>query len=78
MPARTTKSIPVREAAERLGVSRQRVHFLIKQGRLKASPKRKAVEGRVFHPKGVWVSVQSIEDFEARRRAREQGGGSDE
>ena len=78
MAAITTKIIPVREAAERLGVSRQRIHAMIKQGKLRASPKRRAVKGRVIHPSGVWVTVQSIQKLEAERREREQGGGSDE
>ena len=79
MSAITTKIIPVREAAERLGVSRQRIHAMVKQGKLRASPKRRAEKGRVVHPSAVWITVQSIEQLEAeRRQSSETEGERDE
>ena len=74
------RSLPVHEVAERLGVSRQRVHNLLRIGRLKRS-RRDSVPGRYYAKLAFYITLQSVEQFEAdrqawaeRRQSRDQGG----
>ena len=60
------KTIPVRETAERLGISRQRVHMLIRSGKLREGTRR-PIPGRKGHREAVWVTVASIEKLEHQR-----------
>ena len=74
MPRKENRSLPVREVAERLGVSRQRIHVYLKTGRLKRA-RTGVIPGRYPKSTAVWITVQSIENFEAeRRQSREQSG----
>ena len=56
-------AIPVREAAERLGVSRQAIHQMVARGQLELhhiGP----ISGRIRARRAHWISVASIEKVE--------------
>lgn len=71
MPKRA-RSIPIREVAERLGVTKQAVHGMLRRGRLEKSHAA-SIPGRYRNPNAFWIKLEGVERLEAQR-AEHKGG----
>lgn len=61
MPSSYADMIPVSKAAKFLGISRQAVHYAIRNGLLQAER---------LSPRGVFIERAVLEEYKARRREK--------